>query len=734
MTHRSRAFGLFLFFLVGALQAQRCGAGTRTVTTLTDETDGSDNLLSLREAIAASANGDIINFASGLIGTIVLTNELVIGRDLTITGPGAASLAVSGTISSRVFNIVSGVFNLSGMTITNGYILADSGGGFYNAGTLILSNCLLAGNGTEQVFGGGIYNAGTATLYRCTLSGNHSVNADGGGIYNAGQLTLSTCTFYGNKCSGSGGAVYNRGTLTVNNSTISGGNNGTFRNANYGGGIFNAGSATLRNTIIAGDSVFNGGTGPDCQGTFTSGGFNLIGATNGSTGWIASDLTGSSASPLDPLLSPLQDNGGPTVTLALLPGSAAIDAGGSGGAPTDQRGAPRPNDNPAIPNAPGGDGSDIGAFEVSPKLNTKVAGSGVLLKNPDQVFYQYNTNVVLTAMPDLGWVFSGWLGSASGTINPLSVAMTDDKSVTANFTATATACCPLPANALLWWPGGNNANDIISGYNGTLFNGVSYASGKVGQGFSFDGVAGYAEFGGSAGNFYYNDFTIEFWMETSATNPEVLLGKRPVCGYASFWDILVNQSGVIQAELCQDNTGLNYELITGQHVVNDGAFHHVAMVRQDVNFLVYVDGALEGATNTTAAVLLYNGARTLAGRSPCTGSYGFQYYQGLLDDLTIYYRALSQAEIQGVYNAGASGKCLTPIYLTSLDKTETNANLTWLAQPGLTYRAQYKTDLNAPTAWSDVSGDVTATNTSASKTDALPPNSPQRFYQVELFR
>jgi hypothetical protein len=147
------------------------------------------------------------------------------------------------------------------------------------------------------------------------------------------------------------------------------------------------------------------------------------------------------------------------------------------------------------------------------------------------------------------------------------------------------------------------------------------------------------DFGTSIGSFVYSDVTIEFWMKTSASNPEFILGKRPVCGYDSFWDILVNQNGVIQAELCEYNTGYNYELITGQHIVNDGVFHHVAMVRQGVNFLVYVDGALDGASSTLDGVLLYNTAHTTAGVTPCTGTSNSRYYQGLLDDITLYSRA-----------------------------------------------------------------------------------------------
>ena len=101
-------------------------------------------------------------------------------------------------------------------------------------------------------------------------------------------------------------------------------------------------------------------------GTFTSENFNLIGNNSGVTITPAhfSDQIGTPGSPINPLLGPLQNNGGPTLTRAFLSGSPAMDKGHSSGLTTDQRGFPRTFDNPMIPNATGGDGTDIGAFEL----------------------------------------------------------------------------------------------------------------------------------------------------------------------------------------------------------------------------------------------------------------------------------------------------------------------------------------------------------------------------------
>ena len=125
---------------------------------------------------------------------------------------------------------------------------------------------------------------------------------------------------------------------------------------------------TLGNTIVAENTAAT--SGPDGFGTFASQGNNLIGETDGSSGWVGSDLTGTIAQPLNPLLAPLGNYVGPTQTMALLPGSPAIDAGNNAlippGVTTDQRDLPR------IVNGV----VDIGAFESSQFTIEVTSGSG----------------------------------------------------------------------------------------------------------------------------------------------------------------------------------------------------------------------------------------------------------------------------------------------------------------------------------------------------------------------
>jgi predicted outer membrane repeat protein len=174
-------------------------------------------------------------------------------------------------------------------------------------------------------------------------------------------LNLTNSTVSGNTAGRNGGGIYASGTasdiVTIVSSTIV--NN---RAVIDGGGLVRASTTNpvnLRNTIIANNT--DDGTAPDVSGSVVSQGYNLIENTTGAaiSGTTTGNLTG-----VDPNLGPLQDNGGPTQTHALLSGSPAIDKGESSGSTVDQRGLTRPVDHPSIPNATGGNGADIGAFEV----------------------------------------------------------------------------------------------------------------------------------------------------------------------------------------------------------------------------------------------------------------------------------------------------------------------------------------------------------------------------------
>jgi len=295
---------------------------TFTVTNTGDSGSGS-----LRQAItdANNASGSTINFAAAVTGTITLTTGPLpdIAVDMTITGPGAASLTISGNNSTTVgtiFTIDTGVTaSISGLTIANGNSNAvNAGGGILNDGILTVNNCTISGNsgigsGNE---GGGITNFGTLTVSGSTVSGNSA--SQGGGIFNGqtNTLTVVNSTFSGNSVTTKGGGIYNYpgGTLTVTNSTISANSAGE-----DGGGVeTNGTTTTITNSIVAGNTAT---ADDDVDGTYTDGGGNVIGV-----------------SPIN--LAPLGDYGGPTQTMLPLSNSPAICAGATGALVTDQRGFP----------------------------------------------------------------------------------------------------------------------------------------------------------------------------------------------------------------------------------------------------------------------------------------------------------------------------------------------------------------------------------------------------------
>jgi hypothetical protein len=375
-----------------------------TILTVTSSADSGAG--TLRQAILDAGAGDTINFAGGITPITLTSAELLINKSLTISGPGANLLTVQrsttgGTPDFRIFHIASGAFivTISGLTISNGNTTANgggisnestsavnvtdstvsgntagggsAGGGIVNGvtSTLTLTNSTVSGN--TAVLGGGIFDNHTVTLTNSTVSGNNTSSSGGGIFCNGCTLTLTNSTVSGNiggaGNNGGGGIFTGQGAVTLTNSTVSGNTS-----SGSGGGI-NSGSGTVnvKNTIIAGNTAV--GSAPDLAGSFTSQGYNLIGNSDGSQGFandVNNDQVGSDATPLDPELGPLQNNGGPTFTHALLTGSPAIDKGAAATDPTtgspitaDQRGFTRPLDDPSIPNASGGDGSDIGSFE-----------------------------------------------------------------------------------------------------------------------------------------------------------------------------------------------------------------------------------------------------------------------------------------------------------------------------------------------------------------------------------
>ena len=390
---------------------------TITVNSTLDVANSGDGLCTLREAIMAAnsntasgatageceagsaSDSDTISLA-GVTGTITLGSALPnITSDMTISGPGLSQLTISGNNSFRVFNLMlssPGTVSFSNLTIANGRENMDVGGGIYNQSDANVNVTDSTISNNFAVLGGGIANSGTGTftVTNSTIRNNSANTAGGcynglgilniigstlnanvagtgggvgnGGAINTGSNTLNiiNSTLHNNTAFGRGGGIYNNSpdaTINISNSTLS-----QNLSVNGGGGGVNndnGGLVKFLNSIIADNSH------QDLSGPFASLGHNLLTSFVGSSGFTLGtnnangDLVGASFARVFPILGPLQNNGGPTQTRALLPGSPAIDAGDNcvvlaGGClatplTTDQRGVAR-QVNLTV---------DIGAFE-----------------------------------------------------------------------------------------------------------------------------------------------------------------------------------------------------------------------------------------------------------------------------------------------------------------------------------------------------------------------------------
>jgi predicted outer membrane repeat protein len=381
---------------IGAFESQGVVVGStgnptpQSTWIVTSDSDDPADSRSLRYAIDNAPSGTTIEFDPSTLGTITLTHgALDITRNLDIEGLGVPALTIDGNKASTVFVVEpfvavtiaeltianggsstygGGIFNNQGkVTLSNLRVSncsAQYGGGIKNAGTMTITNSSIVSNSATQGDGwaGGIQNLGPLSLINCTVA-NNSAGKYGGGIDNFWTMTLVNCTVANNSAE-QGGGIYNGNTVSLTNTTISG------NSATGGGGIFNQNGekVTLANTIVAGNTLTGtSGDGPDAYGSFASQGYNLIGDVAGSSGWLDSDLAS-----VDPLLSPLADNGGPTQTMAPLADSPASGAGSVAfvtnppfpGPPfTDQRGLPRTHKGKV----------DIGAFQ---SLGVDVASTG----------------------------------------------------------------------------------------------------------------------------------------------------------------------------------------------------------------------------------------------------------------------------------------------------------------------------------------------------------------------
>jgi hypothetical protein len=358
------------FSLIVGLFSALTSAALASTTWYVDGVSGNDGnncasattaCKTIGQAISLSASGDSI-----MVATATYVENLNIGKAIKIHGSVASATILPKNASLPVVQVTthvllskltisggqnSGVLNSGTLTMNNCTVSHNIGqrhggisfgGGIYNTGTLTINNSVISANGASG--GGGIYSRGTATINSSTLTGNSG--AVGAGIFSqfGAPLVITNSTITGN--TGDVGGGITGGTTVISSSTISG------NSASNGGGIANAG-VTFRNSIVANNQ------GENCyNSTITSQGYNL--SSDGTCNFnAAGDLNNT-----NPMLGSLQNNGGPTPTMALPSGSPAIDAGNPNGC-TDANGHPLTKDQRGMPRHDKEDtrGCDIGAYE-----------------------------------------------------------------------------------------------------------------------------------------------------------------------------------------------------------------------------------------------------------------------------------------------------------------------------------------------------------------------------------
>jgi hypothetical protein len=347
------------------------GAGAEK---LSIESTRSSRVFEIASDGIVTISGLAIASGQAVVGGGVYNAGILEVMDCSISGNEAGGLRENG--------LGGGIYNDNGATLTvincaisgNG---ADQGGGIYNGGSMQITNTTVSNNFVGRVFSqqtslaGAIYNGGTLDIANCTIASNTATGTlqsggIGGSIYNGGTLAIANTTISGNLAGGTGtfpgvggGIANGSGNVVIRNSTINGNAADGPGGSGFGGNVFIAeGTLEIGNTILNTDSganIFNFGN----QGAIISDGYNL--SNDNGAGYLtaAGDQINT-----DPRLGPLQDNGGPTFTHALLGDSPAINAGNPNfnlnNFPSpliyDERG-------PGFDRVKNGR-SDIGAFEV----------------------------------------------------------------------------------------------------------------------------------------------------------------------------------------------------------------------------------------------------------------------------------------------------------------------------------------------------------------------------------
>ena len=235
-------------------------------------------------------------------------------------------------------------------------------------------------------------------------------------------------------------------------------------------------------------------------------------------------------------------------------------------------------------------------------------------------------------------------------------------------------CDPTPSGLVAWWPGEGNANDIVGNNNGILVGGTTFTAGEVGQAFHFDGVSGTVSVPSSSElNFGTNDFTVEFWVrfQDLVDQSNGLVSKDSYAGGSAYAGWVINIAdglggfGIETRHLVAGN-GPDTNARWVKSNLSTLTWYHVAAIRQSSILSLFVNGVLRAS----AQELLLTDVNCATEQTIGSLNAGhLQQFQGDLDEVSIFNRALSSTEVAAIYAAGSAGKCRTP-FITIQPKSE----------------------------------------------------------------
>lgn len=654
----------------------------------------SAGLISAIDNANANSEADTIHLSAACTYTLTVVNNTgiefldfnglpIITSEITIEGNGAIIQRDGSAPKFRIIqNVPEGELTLNRVTIRGG--LGTRGAGIKNTGTLTVKNSTISDNKALAIF--------NDVIVAPSL---------GGGIYaESGQTIILNSTFSGNEGKGSGILAQIDGTLTIRHSTFS--NNSIIFDTNT---LLAFGSITMAmsNSIIANNDARDS----QCfSSTLKDEGYNIV-----EDGTCISAPTSFSG---DPLLGSLADNGGPTMTHALLPGSPAIDAITDAAActlATDQRGITRPQ----------GSACDIGAYEVE----EIVCDASIVLSPaslPDgqvgdqyQDVYSASSGTAPYSFDVRGGLPFGISFSPAGILSGSATSgglfnfelLAKDAAgkfgCQQNTVEIFSSPSQIPTGLISWWQAEDDAIDAIGTNHGTAQGSAGFASGHVGQAFQFDGSDGYMALPDNlfpfptTGNTSNTPFSFETWFAT--TESGVILGQQGLTGpytetAGSVPAIYVGLDGKLRAELFW---GGSESPISSDKKVNTGNFHHLAVVYDGSNETIYLDGAVigSGARTQTAYADSYTyqfGTGVGGNRSAIFN--GWSNFNGRIDEPSLYDRVLTAREIQDIFVAGNAGKVD--------DTTAPTANL--VQSPVANGAGWNNSDVTVNWNWTDVGG------------------------------